>query len=105
MKKDLRKFIKEKEKMKKLLETTRLDKLSSFLLFTAKSKFDIDCSNVQLYRTIGDEADNRIVVYKKDGIEVYYCSEWDYLEILGLDDKEYNDFIQIIAHNNIKWSK
>ena len=34
--------------------------------------------------------DPYIVLYDKNNVEVRYCSHYDYIEVVGLNEKDYN---------------
>jgi len=42
---------------------------------------------------VGDSVET---IYEADGITVYYCYYYDYLEIFGLSDEEYNSLADIL---------
>ena len=42
-----------------------------------------------LYSSEG--SDDRELVYDEDGIELYYCSDYLYMDVLGLTDEEFKE--------------
>lgn len=67
----------------------RIEKLREFLLEDGyKGVQTFNCSNV-----VGDLT---ITVYDEDGITVDECSEYDYLEIFGLSNEEYQGLSDIL---------
>lgn len=44
----------------------------------------------QVFNSEALVGDNREVVYSKDGVVVLVCYYWDYVEILGLSESEFN---------------
>lgn len=63
----------------------KIDKLKNFL--------QKNYPNIQAFNTrnlAGDYLEN---VYDEDGIEVDYCEYWNYIEIFGLTNKEFEDLL------------
>jgi len=49
--------------------------------------------NIQAFNTrniVGDDMEN---VYDEDNIQVDYCDHWDYIEIFGLNEKQFSDLL------------
>lgn len=72
----------------KRVETIK--KLKVFLQKNYPNCQAFNCENI-----VGDEMD---LVYEDGDIEVWYCERWDYLEIFGLTDREYNGLIKGTLH-------
>jgi len=49
-------------------------------------------SGTQVFDTRNTTGDRMTLIFKNYGIEVYYCEDYDYLEIFGLSQEEYNNF-------------
>lgn len=62
---------------------TRIEKLANFL----NEKYSY--VNGGVYSSESLAGDERKLVYDEDGIEVKYCPEYDYLEILRLTEEEW----------------
>lgn len=60
-------------------------------------RFLQDYKGTQVFNTRNLDGDNMKNIYNQDGIEVDYCEDYDYLEIFGLSQKEFNSLV------NIKW--
>lgn len=71
-----------------------IKKLKIFLQNNYPNCQAFDCEN-----TAGDEMN---LVYEDGDIEVWYCEYWDYLEIFGLTDKEYDGLIQKGTMSHLK---
>lgn len=63
----------------------KIDKLKNFL--------QKNYPNIQAFNTSNLVGDFIVNVYNKDGIKVYYCEYWDYIEIFGLKDKQFEDLL------------
>jgi hypothetical protein len=50
--------------------------------------------NIQAYNTRNLVGDYMINVYKADNIRVDYALEYEYIEIFGLSDKEFDDLLE-----------
>ena len=40
--------------------------------------------------------DYRKSIYRENGVEILYCPDWNYLEILGLTEEEYNSLDDLL---------
>lgn len=49
-------------------------------------------SGMQVFNTHNTTGDTLVTIFNNYGIEVYYCEAWNYLEIFGLTEEEYNNF-------------
>lgn len=49
--------------------------------------------NIQAFNTRNIAGDNMITVYDKNDITVDYCEYWDYIEIFGLTEKQFNELL------------
>ncbi len=64
----------------------RISKLKKFL--------QENCPNMQAFNTrnlVGDPMDT---IYEEDGIVVDICYDYDYIEIFGLTDEEFENLIE-----------
>ena len=59
-----------------------MKKLIKFL----KNKFP---KRIQMFNTRNNVGDRMFTIYHEDGITVYYCPDYDYIEIFGLTDKQF----------------
>ena len=75
---------------------SKIDNLKKFLRTSGLlGKQVFNCESL-----VGDE---REVVYSKDGVKVLVCYYWDYVEILGLSEAEFNSIkTRISRHDFIK---
>lgn len=48
-----------------------------------------------MFNTVNWIGDSTCPIYCEDGITVYFCSDRDYIEILGLTEEEFN-YINLI---------
>lgn len=48
----------------------------------------------QVFFTKAQFPDPCNIIYSKDGIQVRYCSKWDYIEILGLTTQQREQFCE-----------
>lgn len=60
----------------------RIEKLIKFL----KERFE---SGIQMFDTPSLVDDYRIPIYVEDDITVLYAPSWDYIEIYGISDEEF----------------
>ena len=37
-------------------------------------------------------SDPRVCIYNKDGVALYACNEYEYIDVIGLTDEEFNDY-------------
>ena len=51
--------------------------------------------NVQAFYTRYLVGDYMELVYDEDGIEVYYCYDYEYIEIYGLSQAEFDSLIEV----------
>ena len=49
--------------------------------------------NMQAFDSRNITGDSMITVYDKDGIIVDYCYYWNYIEIFGLTDEEFDSLL------------
>lgn len=49
--------------------------------------------NIQAFNTRNICGDYMVTVYNEDGIAVDYAPEYEYIEIFGLTEKEFNDLL------------
>ena len=49
--------------------------------------------NIQAFNSNNVSGDFMINVYDEDEIEVDYCDDWEYIEIFGLTDKEFDKLL------------
>ena len=52
--------------------------------------------NTQTFRTRNTVGDPMETIYEADGITIDYCEGYDYLEIFGLTDEEYQSLCDIL---------
>lgn len=50
----------------------------------------LDCKKIQMFNCYATVPDPYIVLYDKNDVEVRYCSHYDYIEVVGLNEKDYN---------------
>lgn len=62
---------------------SKIDNLKSFLR-------NSDLLGKQVFNCESLVCDTREVVYSKDGVRVLVCYYWDYVEILGLSESEFD---------------
>lgn len=67
----------------------RIEKLRQFLL-------DEGYEGTQTFRTRNIVGDYMSTIYEEDGITVDYCGGYDYLEIFGLSNEEYQSLSDIL---------
>lgn len=67
----------------------KIAKLRKFLLNNGhKGRQTFDCRNIA--------GDSMSTIYEEDGITVDFCYNYDYLEIFGLSDEEYQSLSDIL---------
>lgn len=64
------------------MSVLRIEKLIKFL----KERFE---DGIQMFDTPSLVHDYRIPIYVKDDITVLYAPHWDYIEIYGISDEEF----------------
>lgn len=64
----------------------RIEKLKRFL--------QENHPNIQAFNTENLVGDYMELVYDEDDIEVYYCYGWEYIEIFGLSQAEFDSLIE-----------
>lgn len=62
---------------------SKIDNLKKFLRTS-------DLLGMQVFNSESLVGDAREVVYSKDGVRVLVCYYWNYVEILGLSESEFN---------------
>lgn len=60
----------------------KLEKLKKFL----KEKF---ADGIQMFNTKNWIGDSTVTIYYEDGIQIDFCQEYDYVEIFGLTNEEF----------------
>lgn len=65
----------------------RIEKLIKFL----KKRFE---NGIQMFDTPSLVNDHRIPIYVKDNIIVLYAPYWDYIEIFGISDEEFERVVK-----------
>lgn len=63
----------------------KIDKLKNFL----KQNYQ----GTQIFNSRNLVDDNMGIVYEEDGIVVSYCYDYEYIEIFGLTDKEFESLV------------
>lgn len=58
--------------------------------------------NIQAFDTRNFMGDPVETVYIEDGIQVDYCAYYEYIEIFGLTDKEFESLIKKGSYRNLK---
>lgn len=48
---------------------------------------------IQIFNTRNTVGDSMRTIYKKDGITIDFCPGWWYLEIFGLNDRDYKTLL------------
>lgn len=64
------------------MSVLRIEKLVKFL----KERFE---DGIQMFNTPSFVNDYRIPIYVEDDITVLYAPSWDYIEIYGISDEEF----------------
>jgi hypothetical protein len=59
-------------------------------------EFLTDYRGIQTFNTRNIVGDRMNTIYDSDGIQVDICYGWDYLEIFGLTDEEYQSLSDIL---------
>ena len=65
-----------------------MGKISKLKIFLQKNY-----ANVQSFNTRNTMGDYIETVYDEDGIQVYYAPAYDYIEIFGLTEKQFNSLL------------
>lgn len=65
-----------------------MDKIKKLKIFLQKNY-----PNIQAFNTRNIVGDKLTTVYKEDNITVDYCSFWDYIEIFGLTNKQFDKLL------------
>ena len=63
----------------------KIEKLKNFL--------QTNYPNIQAFNSRNIVGDSMETVYDKDGITVDYCSYWEYIEIFGLTEKQFESLL------------
>ena len=69
--------------------TDRVKKIREFLL-------QHDYAGLQTFDCRNWVGDPTVCVYSEDGVEILFCYEYDYLEIIGLTDEEYKSLYDVL---------
>ena len=48
---------------------------------------------LEVFNTENNTNDDLMLIYSKNNVEIRYCPNYEYIEILGLNTKEYNSLI------------
>ena len=67
------------------IKEDKIDKLKKFL--------QEEYPNIQAFNTRNIAGDSLYTVYEEDGITVKYCYYYEYIEIFGLTNKEFEDLV------------
>lgn len=67
------------------IKEDKIDKLKKFL--------QEEYPNIQAFNTRNIAGDSLYTVYEEDGITVEYCYYYEYIEIFGLTDEEFEDLV------------
>lgn len=68
-----------------------MDKMESLRMFLEENY-----RGVQAFNKSSLENDKMRRVYTKGNVKVDYCSDWQYLEIFGLTDKEFESLSDVL---------
>lgn len=71
-----------------MINNSKIEKLRSFI----KERF----KGTQTFNRPGSSEDLLVPVFVEDDIIVKYCPKWDYLEIYGLTNEEYQSLSNIL---------
>ena len=85
-----------KYKYLKDFEETRedqIEELKGFLSDEGIQKFYEMHTPIQAFTTKNTTNDRTIRIFNKNGITIEYCYTYDYLEIFGITDEEYDELI------------
>lgn len=74
-----------------------MDKIINFL----QEKFPY---GVMIYNVPNDMNDNLSVIYDEDDITILHCDIFDYIEIYGMTDEEYDAVVNKCGKPYSKWS-
>lgn len=72
------------------IKEDKIDKLKKFL--------QEEYPNIQAFNTRNIAGDSLYTVYEEDGITVEYCYYYEYIEIFGLTDEEFEDLVDESGH-------
>lgn len=67
-------------------------------IYELKKFLQEEFPNEQAFNTRNIVGDSMETVYKENGITVDYCYRYDYIEIFGLTDEEFEDLIDNYGH-------
>lgn len=67
-------------------------------IYELKKFLQEEFPNEQAFNTRNIVGDSMETVYEKNGITVDYCYYYDYIEIFGLTDEEFEDLIDNYGH-------
>ena len=73
---------------------TEINKLKNFL--------QKGYPNIQAFNSACLCGDYRICIYHQDGIEVLYAPYYEYIEIYGLEENEFEDLIEDNSYDHLK---
>lgn len=68
----------------------RFEKVAAFLQGWLKER---DEKEIQIFNCRSWTADAKAKIYSEDGVDVLYAYYWDYIEVLGLTDEEFERFV------------
>ena len=57
-----------------------------------------DGERIQMFDTRNTVGDWMTTIYMNHGVTIDYCFSWDYIEIFGLTDEEFNTVMEAIGY-------
>lgn len=68
-------------------------------------KQNIDSGSLGIYNTRNDSGDHMFSLYEEDGLEINICYYYEYFEVIGLSDEEFNELTEYYESLFIKGEK
>lgn len=57
-----------------------------------------DETRIQLFDCLGMAGDAKDILYQNGDVIVYYCHYYDYAEVIGLSDEDYNKVFDAVGY-------
>ena len=57
-----------------------------------------DRERIQMFDCIGMGPDEKITIFVEDDVRVLWCPYWEYVEVLGLSDEDYQKVFDAVGY-------
>ena len=88
--------------LKKIIVLRNLERKALYKDFLDEDISDddprINETRIQLFDCPDTAGDNKDILYQNGDVIVYYCHYYDYAEVIGLSDKDYNKVFVAVGY-------